>query len=91
MNLFKRSIQAHNPVVTFTPNPQATLERRIERVKRLQRSLDKAVRRGDVRKAARLQEELNFMSVGLLEEKENIEAILRAREEVRDEPAPQSE
>ena len=77
LGFFSRSIKAHNPKVTFTPNPKATLNRRIERVKRIQRSLDKAVRRGDVPRAAKLQEELNFLSVGLLEEKEEIEAMLR--------------
>jgi len=84
MNVFGRAIKAHNPTVTFTPNPKASLSRRVERVKRLQRSLDKAVRRGDVHRVAKLQEELNFLSIGLLEEKEEIEAMLRAQEKEQD-------
>ena len=80
MNIFRQGIKTHNPTVTFTPNPKASLNRRIERVKRIQRSLDKAVARGDVHRAAKLQEELNFLSIGLLEEKEEIEAMLRAQE-----------
>ena len=75
--IFKRGIKAHNPTVTFTPNPKATLKRKIERVKRVQISIAKAVKRGDARKAGQLQEELDLMTTNLLEEKADIEAMLR--------------
>lgn len=79
LGIFRRGIKAHNPTVTFTPNPKATLRRKVERVKRIQLSLAKAVKRGDARKAGQLQEELDLMTTNLLEEKADIEAMLRAQ------------
>ena len=81
LGIFKRGIKAHNPTVTFTPNPKATLKRKIERVRRVQTSIAKAVKRGDARKAGQLQEELDLMTTNLLEEKADIEAMLRVKED----------
>lgn len=77
MDLFRRNIRVHKPTITFTPNPKASLERRVRRAHRLQVSIDRAVKRGDTRRAGRLQEELSALTIHLVEEKEAIEEMLR--------------
>ena len=80
VNLFRRNIRVHKPTITFTPNPKASLERRVRRAHRLQVSIDRAVKRGDPRRAGRLQEELSALTESLIEEKAAIEEMLRSRE-----------
>jgi len=80
MRCLSNMFRTHKPKVTFTPHPGVTVERRIGRCARLQRSIDKAVARGDHRRAGRLTEELEALKGGLLEEKADIDAMLRAEE-----------
>ena len=77
MSLLRRNIRVHKPKITFTPNPKASLERQVRRAHRLQVSIDRAVKRGDSRRAGRLQEELSAITETLLEEKAAIEEMLR--------------
>ena len=77
MSLLRRNIRVHKPTITFTPNPKASLERRVRRAHRLQVSIDRAVKRGDPRRAGQLQEELSALTETLIEEKAAIEEMLR--------------
>ena len=77
LNVFRRNVRVHKPKITFTPNPKASLERQVRRAHRLQVSIDRAVKRGDSRRAGQLQEELSAITETLIEEKAAIEEMLR--------------
>lgn len=75
MGLFDRT-KGNKAVITFTPNPNATLQRKVQRYKRVELSLAKAIKRGDVHRAARLQNEMDTLAGDLLEQRDEIEAML---------------
>lgn len=62
--------------ISFTPNPKATIQRKVQRYKRLELSLAKAVKRGDVHRSARLQNEMDGLAGDMLEQRDELEAML---------------
>jgi len=76
MGFFEKAPVGNKATITFTPNPQASLQRRVQRYKRVELSLAKAVKRGDVNKAAKLQMEMDSLAGDLLEQRDEIEAML---------------
>lgn len=82
MSLFLRKLglQTHPAKITYTPNPAASVSRRVQRLKRVKVSQERAVKRGDARRAGQLQEEIDSITINLLEEKADIEATIRAQQ-----------
>lgn len=60
----------------INPAPKASLARKVGRYKRLLSAQERAMKRGDVRKCAVIEAELEALSGNLLEEKAAIEQML---------------
>ena len=71
------SIKAHKATITYTHNVNAPLERRVRRAARVRGAIARAVKRGNVERAATLQFELDSIMERLLLEKEGIEKMLK--------------
>lgn len=66
----------------INPAPKATIARKLGRYKRVKDAQARAVKKGDTHRAARLEKELESLSVHLLAEREAIEELFGQRIEL---------
>ena len=76
MGYWKREFKIEGLKCDINPAPKASLQRRVQRYNRVQEAQKRAIKRGDTRRAAQLEEELDALAGNLLEERAAIEAML---------------
>jgi len=79
MGLFTPKLAVQGLKADINPAPKATLKRKVERYKRCLDAQKRAVKRGDVRKAALLEAEIEALAGNLLEERAAINEMLEAQ------------
>lgn len=80
-----KGIQTHKATVSFTPNKKTSVSRRVQRHKRVIAAIFRAMRDADEERVEQLRAEAKALEGSLLEEKAEIEAILKNQADLKSE------